>query len=134
MRRKLSFQLIFYLKADSEPEFRKADFAVPVPVDRFNHLVNLLVGHLPWKVLQHKLHLMGRDAALLVLAEHPEGVLEVSLVVQLLRLLLDDQTEVIEVKSACAIVNLVDQILNFNISRILPGSPQSVLEILIYRE
>ena len=79
-------------------------------------------------------HLISRNTALVIFTEGPEGVLEVSLVVQLLCLLLDDQTEVIEVKSASAIVNLVDQILNFNISRILPGSPQSVLEILIYRE
>ena len=83
---------------------------------------------------QHIFHLVSRNTTLVIFTEGSEGVLEVSLVVQLLCLLLDDQTEVIEVKSASAIVNLVDQILNFNISWILPGSPQSVLEILIYRE
>ena len=81
---------------------------------------------------QYIFHLISRNATLVIFTEGSEGVLEVSLVIQLLCLLLDDQTEVIEVKSAGAIVNLVDQILNFNISRILPGSPQSVLEILIY--
>ena len=112
MRRKFSCQLIFYLKADSEPEFRKADFAVPVSVDRFNHLVNLLVGHLPWKVLQDKLHLVGRDAALLVLAEHPEGVLEVGLGVHVHDLLLDHQAKVFEVESGRAVVNLIHHVLH----------------------
>ena len=72
---------------------------------------------------QDILHLISRNTALVIFAEGSEGVLEVSLVVQLLRLLLDDQAEVVEVQSSRSVVNLVDQILNLNICWILSGSP-----------
>ena len=88
-----------------------------------DHLIDLFVGDLAWEVHQYILHLVSRNAALVIFTEGSECVLEVSLVVQLLRLLLDDQAEVIEVESSRAVVNLVDQILNLNIGGILPCSP-----------
>ena len=72
---------------------------------------------------QHIFHLVSRNTTLVIFTEGSEGVLEVSLMVKLLRLLLDNQTEVVEVESPCAVVNLVDQILNLNICGILAGSP-----------
>ena len=79
---------------------------------------------------QHIFHLVSRNTTLVIFTEGSEGVLEVSLMVKLLRLLFDNQTEVVEVESPCAVVNLVDQILNFHICWILPGSPECVLKIL----
>ena len=55
---------------------------------------------------------MGRDAPLLVLAEHPEGVLEVGLCVHVHDLLLDHQAEVLEVQGGGTIVDLVHHVLN----------------------
>ena len=46
-----------------DPELAVVDLAVPVLVHRLDHLVNLLVGDLPWQVCQHELELVGRDAA-----------------------------------------------------------------------
>ena len=55
---------------------------------------------------------MGRDAPLLVLAEHPEGVLEVGLCVHVHDLLLDHQAEVLEVQGGGTIVDLVHHVLH----------------------
>ena len=88
-----------------------------------DHLIDLFVGDLAWQMHQNIFHLVRRNTALVIFTEGSECVLEVSLVVQLLRLLLDDQAEVIEVQSSSAVVNLVDQILNLNVCRILSGSP-----------
>ena len=99
------------------------DLSIPVLVDSVNHFIDLFVGDLAREMHQHIFHLISRNTTLVIFTEGSEGVLEVSLMVQLLRLLLDDQTEVVEVESASAVVNLVDQILNFHICRILSGSP-----------
>ena len=63
-------------------------------------------------MLQDKLHLVGRDAPLLVLAEHPERVLEVGLGVHVHDLLLDHKAEVLEVEGGGAVVNLVHHVLH----------------------
>lgn len=117
----------------SIPELRVTDLPISVLVDGVDHFIDFLVGDLAREVHQHILHLISRNAALVIFTEGSESVLEVSLVVQLLGLLLDDQTEVVEVQGAGPVVNLVDQILDFNICRILACSPESVLEILSNR-
>ena len=87
-----------------------------------DHFIDLFVGDLAWQMHQNIFHLVRRNTALVIFTKGSECVLEVSFVVQLLRLLLDDQAEVIEVESSGAVVNLVDQILNFNIGWILSSS------------
>ena len=57
---------------------------------------------------------MGRDAPLLVLAEHPERVLEVGLGVHVHDLLLDDKAEVFEVEGGRSVVNLVHHVLHLS--------------------
>ena len=67
---------------------------------------------------------MGRDAPLLILAEHPEGVLEVGLCVHVHDLLLDHQAEVLEVQGGGTVVDLVHHVLHLGESQTYASKPQ----------
>ena len=49
--------------AHHDTELGEANLAVPVLVHGVNHLIDLLVGHLPREVHQDKLHLVSGDTA-----------------------------------------------------------------------
>ena len=62
--------------AHHAPELGEADDTVPIPVHHPHHLLSLLYAA---DLTQHKLHLFRRDAAVLVLAEHSECLLEIDI-------------------------------------------------------
>ncbi len=102
-----------WLGPNHDPELLVVDLAVAVLVDGLDHLVDLLVGDLAGKVGEHKLELVSSDAACvgrvtrvggwvvtlvllptgLVLAEDPEDLLEVVLLVTVVDLLVHHEAE-----------------------------------------
>ena len=110
--------------AHHHPELAVVDLPVPVLVHRVDHLVDLLVRHLgivfymsvklslhflinfarsrhlAWQVGQHKLQLLSGDAPLVVLAEHPESLLQLVFRVSVTELLVHHQTELWEFEEA----------------------------------
>ena len=125
------------MRLHHHPELAVVDLPVPVLVHRVNHLVDLLVSHLgsvflhicqtfnafssnfarsrhlARQVGQHKLQLLSGDAPLVVLAEHPERLLQVVLNVGVLRPLVQHQAELLELKETRSVhVDLVDHILH----------------------
>ena len=125
------------MRPHHHPELAVVDLPVPVLVHRVDHLVDLLVRHLgivfymsvklslhflinfarsrhlAWQVGQHKLQLLSGDAPLVVLAEHPERLLQVVLNVGVLRPLVEHQAELLELKETRSVhVDLVDHILH----------------------
>ena len=80
------------MRPHPHPELAVADLPVPVLVHRVDHLVDLLVrhlqessivlffstAHLARQVGHDELELLGGDAPLVVLAEHPERLLQLT--------------------------------------------------------
>ena len=112
------------MRPHHHPELAVVDLPVPVLVHRVDHLVDLLVRHLgsvflhicetftafssnfarsrhlAWQVGQHKLQLLSGDAPLVVLAEHPERLLQLVFRVSVTELLVHHQTELWEFEEA----------------------------------
>ena len=84
-------------------ELAVVDLPVPVLVHRPDHLVDLLVRHLARQVGQDKLELLRGDAALVVLAEHPECLLQLVLGVRVAQLLVHHEAELRKLKKAGSI-------------------------------
>ena len=112
------------MRPHHHPELAVVDLPVPVLVHRVDHLVDLLVRHLGISFLhicqtfiafssnfarschlarqvgQHKLQLLSGDAPLVILAEHPERLLQLVFRVSVTELLVHHQTELWEFEEA----------------------------------
>ena len=76
-------------------------------------------------MFEDKLELIHRDAAHGVFAEHSESFFIIDLQISFFIYLHHDCTEVIECDVPSAIIKLVSDIINLNLSRISPSSPHS---------
>ena len=102
-----------WVSTHHHPELAVVDLPVPVLVHRADHLVDLLVRHLARQVGQDELELLRGDATLVVLAEHPERLLQVVLDVCVLGFLVQHETELWKLQEAGSVhVYLIDHVLH----------------------
>ena len=112
-------------------ELLVVDLAVAVDVRLAEHLVDLLVRELLAEVGHDVAQLGGGDEAVAVLVEHLERLLELLLGVGVLHLAGHEVEELGEVDRAVAVrVNLVDHVLKFGFSRVLPERAHDGTELL----
>ena len=92
-----------WVSTHHHPELAVVDLPVPVLVHRPDHLVDLLVRHLARQVGQDELELLRGDATLVVLAEHPERLLQLVLGVRVAQLLVHHEAELRKLKKTGSI-------------------------------